>query len=81
MNEVETYATKLSPSEIGEEVEGVMFFSPSTVESYILKNSSDKIAYCIGESTAQEARKHFKEVKVAKIPTAESVIELVNGDY
>ncbi|AYN66190.1 hydroxymethylbilane synthase [Euzebyella marina] len=81
VNEVETYATKLSPSEIGEEVEGVMFFSPSTVESYILKNSSDKIAYCIGESTAQEARKHFKEVKVAKIPTAESVIELVNGDY
>ena len=58
-----------------------MFFSPSNVESYLKENSTDRVAYCIGETTAKVAREHFKEVKVAKIPTVESVIELVNGDY
>ena len=41
----------------------------------------DKIAYCIGETTATEARKQFKDVRVAKMPTVESVIELVNEAY
>jgi len=44
-------------------------------------NEANKIAYCIGETTATEAKKHFKDVRVAKIPTVESVIELVNENY
>jgi uroporphyrinogen-III synthase len=44
-------------------------------------NKPDKIAYCIGESTAKAAREHFTEVRVAKIPMVESVIDLVNDDY
>jgi uroporphyrinogen-III synthase len=39
------------------------------------------VAFCIGESTAKEARKHFDIVKVAKVPTVESVIEQVNLYY
>ena len=58
-----------------------MFYSPSNVESFLKENSADKVAYCIGETTAKAAREHFKEVKVAKIPTIESVIDLVNQDY
>jgi uroporphyrinogen-III synthase len=58
-----------------------MFYSPSNVESYLKENPADKIAYCIGETTAKAARAYFKEVKVAKIPTVESVIDLVNEDY
>lgn len=81
VNELEVYETKYSSLEINESVEGVLFFSPSAVTSYLLKNNPDKIAYCIGETTAAEARKHFKEVKVAKIPTVESVVELVNENY
>lgn len=42
------------------------------------KNTADKIAFCIGDSTANEAKKHFKEVQIAKMPTVESVLELVN---
>ncbi|TVZ16310.1 hydroxymethylbilane synthase [Maribacter sp. MAR_2009_72] len=78
---VEAYRTKLSGKKIPKEVKGIMFFSPSNVESYLQENSADKIAYCIGETTAKAAREHFKEVKVAKIPTVESVIDLVNADY
>ena len=81
VEEVETYQTRHAPVEVDDDIEGVMFYSPSTVESYMLKNAADKVAYCIGETTATEARKYFSEVRVAKIPTVESLIELVNGNY
>lgn len=81
VNEIEAYTTKPAPIEVNQDVEGVMFYSPSTIESYMLKNGPDKIAYCIGETTASVARKHFEDVRVAKIPTAESLIELVNKNY
>ena len=80
---VEAYQTVLSPKEIVPTVEGVLFFSPSNVQSYMQKNFPNEttIAYCIGDTTATEAKKHFKNVKVAKLPTVESVIDLVNEDY
>ncbi len=81
VNEVEAYKTKFTPVKMDESVKGVLFFSPSGVESYIQLNPTDKTAYCIGESTAKEARKHFEDVRVAKIPLVESVIELLNEDY
>ncbi|KAA2219143.1 hydroxymethylbilane synthase [Maribacter flavus] len=81
VNKVEAYKTKLSGKAIPESVEGILFYSPSTIESYLLKNKPHQVAYCIGETTATEARKHFKEVKVANIPDVESVIELVNSNY
>ncbi|MDO6818269.1 hydroxymethylbilane synthase [Zobellia sp. 1_MG-2023] len=81
VNEIEAYTTKHAPAEVEETVEGVMFFSPSTVTSYLQKNAPNKTAYCIGETTATEAKKHFGTVHVAKIPTVESVIELVNQTY
>ncbi len=79
--EVEAYSTKLEAPKLKDSIEGVMFYSPSTIKSFLQKNKPTCIAYCIGESTAKEARKYFKEVQVSKIPTVESVIELVNQNY
>ena len=81
VNEVEAYQTKYDAVKIDENIEGVMFYSPSTVQSFMLENEGNKIAFCIGETTAAEARKHFKDVRIAKLPTIESVIELVNEHY
>jgi hydroxymethylbilane synthase len=81
VNEIEAYSTKFASEKIDDNVEGIMFYSPSTVKSYLLENQSDKIAFCIGESTAAEAKKRFKDVRIAKVPTVESVIELVNLNY
>ena len=81
VNEVEAYKTVYSSLKVDDSTEGIMFFSPSTVQSYILQNKPKNIAFCIGETTADEAKKHFKEVRIAKIPTVESVIELVNEYY
>lgn len=81
VNEVEAYTTKLDSKKIDATIEGVMFYSPSTVQSFIKNNHAKEIAFCIGETTAKEAKKHFKDVRVAKIPTVESVINLVNQHY
>lgn len=81
VNELKVYQTKYSPIEIDEKAEGILFFSPSAITSFLLKNQPDKIAYCIGETSAKEAREHFKDVRVAKMPTTESVVELVNESY
>jgi len=81
LHEVQAYKTIKSPIKIAENTVGVLFYSPSTVQSYMLENEAENTAFCIGETTATEAKKHFKEVKVAKLPTVESVIELVNLHY
>ena len=81
IHEVEAYKTMYSPATVGDKVGGVLFYSPSTVASYVQKNSPDTVAFCIGESTAKEAKKYFKKVEIAKVPTVESVIELVNLYY
>jgi uroporphyrinogen-III synthase len=81
INEVVAYQTRFSPSKVDDKTEAILFFSPSAVKSYLLANSPGKIAFCIGETTATEARKHFKEVKVSKYPAIEAVVELVNAHY
>jgi len=83
VNEVKAYETKYDAIKIDDTIKGVMFYSPSTVQSYKQENiaTDDMIAFCIGETTAKEARKHFNDVRIAKIPTVESVIELVNEHF
>ena len=81
VTEVEAYSTKYDGVKIDDSVESVMFYSPSTVESFVKSNHDEVIAFCIGETTAKEAKKHFNDVRVAKVPTVESVIELVNEYY
>ena len=81
VNEIEAYQTKYDGVKVNDSVESAMFYSPSTVESFVQKNNAEVIAFCIGETTAKEAKKYFKDVRVAKVPTVESVIELVNQHY
>ena len=81
VNEIEAYQTKYDGVKLDDSVEGVMFYSPSTVQSYVQENIAKGIAFCIGETTGKEAKKHFDDVRVARVPTVESVIDLVNEYY
>lgn len=81
VNEVEAYKTMLSPDKLDDAVSGVLFYSPSGIESYLQENTKNKVAFCIGETTAKEARKHFNDVQVANMPSVESVLELINSYY
>jgi len=48
VNEVEAYKTMLSPDKLSEDVSGVLFYSPSGIESYLQKNNTETVAFCIG---------------------------------
>lgn len=81
VHEVEAYQTSYDAIKVKDSIEGILFYSPSTVQSYVSANKAKGIAFCIGETTATEAKQHFEDVRVAKVPTVESVIELVNQHY
>ncbi len=81
VKEIQAYTTKFDGFEISKEVEAVLFFSPSTVDSFVQENTARPIAFCIGETTAKHARRQFKDVRIAKVPTVESVIECVNKAF
>jgi hydroxymethylbilane synthase len=83
VNEIECYQTQLTPRKIDDKNQGVLFFSPTGIESYLLENitSENCVAFCIGDTTASEAKKHFNNVIVAELPTVESVIKSVNNYF
>jgi len=79
VNEVEVYTTNFKPEKIKNKYDGILFFSPSSVKSYLSKNTdTQSVAFCIGNTTASEAINHFENVFVANEPTVENVIESVN---
>ena len=60
----------------------LVFFSPSGIESYLTQNKAgDEVAFCIGSTTATEAKNHFKNVVEAKTPSTESVLAAVNNYF
>ncbi len=74
LEEIEVYETDLIEHEIQGNFDGILFFSPSAVKSYISRNIVDMPAFCIGKTTATEAKKYFKEVITANKPGIENVI-------
>jgi len=81
-SEIVVYKTILTPKKIAKEQDGVVFLSPSAVQSFVEKNNMQKsVAFCIGNTTAKEARKHFESIEIAKEITMDSVIEKVTKYY
>lgn len=79
---VEVYQTTLTPQKINQKIDGVLFLSPSAIKSFIISNSTDKkVAFCIGDTTANEAKKYFSKVITSQINTIESTIDTINKYY
>lgn len=74
LKEVEVYKTSLAAKKFNATFEGILFFSPSGVKSYTSKNKITGVAFCIGETTASEARKYTKNIEIANQPGVENVI-------
>jgi uroporphyrinogen-III synthase len=73
--EHEVYETILNPKRFEQEFDGVLFFSPSGVESYFSNNKiKGAIAFCIGNTTAKAAEKHTPNIVIAHKPSIENVI-------
>jgi uroporphyrinogen-III synthase len=72
-NEVTVYETNLVPMKVNTTVDGILFFSPSAVESFLIENEiSDCFCFCIGQTTARAL--NVKNIVIANQPTVENVI-------
>ena len=82
-NEIEVYETNLTSKKITTKNDGILFFSPSAVESYLKLNTlKDEICFCIGESTSEALEnKNITNIIIAERPTVENVINDVIEHY
>ncbi|MCP9199373.1 uroporphyrinogen-III synthase [Gramella sp. GC03-9] len=74
LTETEVYKTTLNFRQFHSEFDGILFLSPSAVKSFTKKNKLDTTAFCIGETTAAEARKHTKDIVIASRPSIENLV-------
>jgi uroporphyrinogen-III synthase len=82
-NEIEVYETKITSKKITKKLDGILFFSPSAVESYFKLNTiKDETCFCIGETTAEALEnKKVKTIVIADKPSVENVIAEVVEYY
>ncbi|HKJ47487.1 MAG TPA: uroporphyrinogen-III synthase [Christiangramia sp.] len=79
--EVNVYKTDLNAKKFESQFDGILFFSPSGVQSFTQNNKISGTAFCIGETTATEARNHTETIIVATKPTIENVITKVVSHF
>jgi uroporphyrinogen-III synthase len=73
--ELKTYKTHLNIKKFDQKFDGIMFFSPSGVLSFTAENDlAHSNAFCIGETTASEAKKHTDQLFISNNNSIESVI-------
>ena len=76
-NEIEVYETNVTSKKIKDKLDGILFFSPSAIESYLkMNNIKEEICFCIGETTAEALEnKRIKNIIIASSISIDSVIE------
>lgn len=75
LDEIKVYETILTPHQLDFIPDGVLFFSPSGVESYRKENQiEDEICFCIGNTTAEALKYATPNRIIANQPTVESVL-------
>lgn len=73
-NEIQAYNASLTPVSVGNS-DGILFFSPSGVESFLKENTiGDAICFCIGTTTANAVKPHTDRIVVANKPSVENVV-------
>ncbi len=75
--EVTAYETRFVKRHLDTAFDGILFFSPSGIQSYTACNTiGSATAYCIGPTTAAEAKKHTNRFIVAGSPGVEALVYL-----
>lgn len=79
-NEIEVYETSATPQEIKGPIDGILFFSPSAVESYLSSNEiSTETCFCIGNTTAKALENITNNIIIANQPSVENtIIQTIN---
>ncbi len=77
LKEVVGYQTHLNTIKHSRNFDGLLFFSPSGVESFMSHNKhGDATAYCIGPTTAAAVKEYTNRFKIAKEASLEALIQL-----
>lgn len=75
LQEIEVYETILTPHKIDFKPDGILFFSPSGVKSYLQENKiENENCFCIGNTTSEALRDITPNRIIANQPTIESVV-------
>ncbi|HEY6901836.1 MAG TPA: uroporphyrinogen-III synthase [Puia sp.] len=81
LQEVVVYQTVATPREVGDDYDGILFFSPSAVESYFSANwiSDEVVLFAIGPTTAGSIKKMapINPIVIASAPEASVLIQQV----
>lgn len=78
VNEIVVYQTMLVPHKVQKEYLGILFFSPSAVESFFINNklNTTTILFAIGVTTASTIRKYTNnKILIADQPGKENLVE------
>lgn len=74
-NEIQVYETVLQPNKIALETAGILFFSPSGVQSFLQDNEiGNAQCFCIGKTTAKALASQTNNIIIANQPSVENVI-------
>lgn len=81
-DEFEVYQTLTQSHEIKQELDGICFYSPSGVESYLQQNRiQNEVCFCIGTTTAAALEGITTNIVLVQQPTIESTIETCIAYY
>lgn len=74
-DEIRAYKTLLTPHKINSGITGILFFSPSGIESYLKENQiTTETCFCIGTTTAEALKGITENIVIANKQTVENVI-------
>lgn len=77
VEEQTAYQTILNPVKINQKFDGILFFSPSGVSSFLKGNTlGDETCFCIGKTTAAALEGKTQNILVAETPNVESLTDL-----
>jgi len=73
-HEIPVYKTLHTPKKYEQKFNGVLFFSPSGIESYFSTNETPIHSFCIGNTTAKALHKYTQNYTIATKPSVENVL-------
>lgn len=79
----ELYTTTLTSKHFEIPFDGILFFSPSAVESYFAENDWSKKThgFCIGETTSESLSKFTNAYSIAKSPSEAQLLLILKAFY
>ncbi len=83
LQEIVVYQTELTPVKSDDNYNGILFFSPSGVESFFSENkiSKETVLFSLGPSTTKAIKKYSENIIECAFPSEEEMVKSVNNYF